>query len=89
MMRRTKLRLSLVSDGAECVFISKKLFLKHAGPKTLRCLNSMIGKYPTEEFIRHQLDKQAVWKDFREEVVKGVLEKREEKMSLPSFLKAT
>ena len=88
MMGRTKLRLSLVSDGAECVFISKKLFLKHAGHKTLRCLNSMIGKYPTEEFIRHQLVKHKYWKEFREEVVKEVLVQREERMALPSFLKA-
>ena len=88
-MGRTKLRLSLLSDGAECIFISRKMFLKHAGPKTLRCVNSIIGKYPTEEFIRHQLEKHEVWKEFREEVVKGVMGRREERMALPTFLKAT
>lgn len=88
MMGRTKLRLSLVSDGAECIFISRRLFLKHAGPTTLRCLHSMIGKYPTEEYIRHQLDKQAIWKQFRDDVMKDVLERRDERIGIPSFLKA-
>ena len=88
MMGRTKLRLSVVSDGAECIFISRKLFLKHSGPKTLQCINAMVGKYPTEDFIRHQMSKYAAWKDYREGVVKRLLEQKEKQMDLPGFLKA-
>ena len=87
MMGRTKLVLSLVSDGAECVFVSRKIFLKHAGAKTLHCLNSMIGRYPTEQFIRKQLDEQSVWREFRDDVIRQVLESREKKSAIPAFLK--
>ena len=88
LMKRTRLRLSLLSDGAECIFISKKFFQRHAGAETLRTVNGMVGRYPTEEFIRHQLEEQSEWSSFRKEVVRGVLEKREEKLDLPSILQA-
>ncbi|XP_076823551.1 uncharacterized protein LOC143469669 isoform X1 [Clavelina lepadiformis] len=88
LMKRTRLRLSLLSDGAECIFISKKFFQRHAGAETLRTVNGMVGRYPTEEFIRHQLEEQSEWSSFRKEVVRGVLEKRDEKLDLPSILQA-
>lgn len=79
LMKRTELRLSLVSDGAECVLIAKKLFLKHVGPRTLRKVNRAIGRYPTEAYIRSQLAEQTDWSRFRAEVVRDVMERRDEK----------
>lgn len=87
-MKRTNLRLSLISEGAECIFISKKLFLKHASGDALRRVNALVGRYPTEDYIRNQLHEHADWCNFRKNVVKDILDRREEKLEMATFLKA-
>lgn len=34
--------ISLISDGAECLFISKKVFIKHCTAATLRTISQMV-----------------------------------------------
>lgn len=36
-------QLSLVSEGAECILISKRLFLKEANVKVLRIVTDLVG----------------------------------------------
>ena len=35
--------ISLISDGAECLFVSKKLFLEHANAKVLRVVSDLVS----------------------------------------------
>lgn len=73
LMKRTNLRLTLMSEGSEIVFVSRKLLLRHANGETMRNINSLIGRYPTEEYIRAQLAQHGDWSRFRESVVQDVL----------------
>jgi len=79
LMKRTKLNLTLLSEGSEVVFLSRKLLLRHADGETMRRINSVIGRYPTEEFIRAQLDFYGDWNKFRKSVVNDILQRKEEK----------
>ncbi|XP_078495070.1 uncharacterized protein LOC113474879 [Ciona intestinalis] len=81
MMQRTELQLTLISNGAECIFISKKMFLKRATPRSLRMIGALVGRYPTEAYIREQLRELNQWKSFKKEVVKHVLEKKDKTSS--------
>ena len=36
--------ISLISDGAECLFVSKKLFLEHANAKVLRVVSDLVSQ---------------------------------------------
>ena len=36
--------ISLISDGAECLFVSQKLFLEHANAKVLRVVSELVSK---------------------------------------------
>ena len=42
LVRRQASRVSVVSQGAELIFISKKLFLQHANIRVLRIVNDMV-----------------------------------------------
>uniref|UniRef100_F6ZAF9 Cyclic nucleotide-binding domain-containing protein n=2 Tax=Ciona intestinalis TaxID=7719 RepID=F6ZAF9_CIOIN len=81
MMQRTELQLTLISNGAECIFISKKMFLKRATPRSLRMIGALVGRYPTEAYIREQLRELNQWKSFKKDVVKHVLEKKDKTSS--------
>ena len=35
--------ISLISEGAECLFVSKKLFLEHANAKVLRVVSDLVS----------------------------------------------
>lgn len=43
LVRRKCPRVSVVSEGAEVIFISKKLFLQEANIRVLRIVNDMVG----------------------------------------------
>ena len=36
--------ISLISEGAECLFVSKKLFLEHANAKVLRVVSDLVSQ---------------------------------------------
>ena len=72
-MKQTNLKLSLISDGAECISISKKMFVKHASGDVMRCISNMVGKYPTEDYIHTQLQEQNEWNMYRKSVISDVL----------------
>jgi len=73
LMKQTNLKLSLISDGAECISISKKMFVKHASGDVMRCISNMVGKYPTEDYIHTQLQEQNEWNVYRKSVISDVL----------------
>ena len=76
-MKQTNLKLSLISDGAECISISKKMFMKYASGDVMRCISNMVGKYPTEEYIHTQLQEQKEWNAYRKSVVSDVLKTKQ------------
>ncbi|KAL8560972.1 hypothetical protein ACOMHN_061186 [Nucella lapillus] len=66
--------MTLVSNGAECVSISKKLFLEHASHAFLTRIREDIYPYPSEEALQENLESQVVWDFHRRQVVTHVMQ---------------
>ncbi|XP_041357807.1 cyclic nucleotide-binding domain-containing protein 2-like [Gigantopelta aegis] len=56
---------SLVSDGAECVLINRKFFLRHLSEDTAKSIRKTIQPLPSEEALRHKLENKASWEAFK------------------------
>ncbi|CAG2255476.1 unnamed protein product [Mytilus edulis] len=61
--------LSLVSNGAECVLISKQFLKEHMDTETKRRLQSKIAPYPNLVQIRNAVDDKLAWKSYRDQVL--------------------
>uniref|UniRef100_UPI00398F1AA8 cyclic nucleotide-binding domain-containing protein 2-like n=1 Tax=Pristiophorus japonicus TaxID=55135 RepID=UPI00398F1AA8 len=67
------LRLSLVSDGAECIFIPKKLFLGEAPAKSRQAALELVNTYPTELIIRQNFARQQEWSLYKARLIRQLL----------------
>ncbi|VDI40017.1 Hypothetical predicted protein [Mytilus galloprovincialis] len=61
--------LSLVSNGAECVLISKQFLKENMDSETKRRLQSKIAPYPNLVQIRNAVDDKLAWKSYRDQVL--------------------
>ncbi|CAC5424064.1 unnamed protein product [Mytilus coruscus] len=61
--------LSLVSNGAECVLISKQFLKENMDTETKRRLQSKIAPYPNLVQIRNAVDDKLAWKLYRDQVL--------------------
>ncbi|XP_061188105.1 cyclic nucleotide-binding domain-containing protein 2-like [Saccostrea echinata] len=66
-------QLSLVSEGAECILISKRLFLREANVKVLRIVTDLVQNYPSHNYIKNQVFIYRKWVHFKANVEKEVL----------------
>ncbi|XP_078692013.1 uncharacterized protein LOC144922229 [Branchiostoma floridae x Branchiostoma belcheri] len=57
--------LILVSNGAECVMISKKLYRRHANDELLRRLRTQIYPFPSEQELQQNLRDYVDWEAYR------------------------
>ncbi|KAH3850951.1 hypothetical protein DPMN_093427 [Dreissena polymorpha] len=60
--------LSLVSQGAECVLISKQFLKDHITPSIANRLKAKLPPYPSSGQLRHALDDQLNWENYRDKV---------------------
>ncbi|KAI8495453.1 hypothetical protein Bbelb_269080 [Branchiostoma belcheri] len=65
-----------ISDDAECILLSKQLFLKEATPKCLRCVNDMLTQYPSLEFVRQQLQQQKDWVAYKSSITQDIINRK-------------
>ncbi|XP_078535077.1 uncharacterized protein LOC144821751 [Lissotriton helveticus] len=63
------LQFSLISEGAECVFIPRKLFLASATAPSRRTAQELVNTYPTESMIRASYSKQQAWVSYKARLV--------------------
>ncbi|XP_027999622.2 cyclic nucleotide-binding domain-containing protein 2-like [Eptesicus fuscus] len=59
------LHVYLVSEGVECIFIPKSLFLAEASPEFRRTAVGLVCAYPTEEDIREYLVERQAWNEYK------------------------
>ncbi|XP_076117515.1 uncharacterized protein LOC143085179 [Mytilus galloprovincialis] len=71
--------LSLVSEGAECILISKRLFLSEASIKVLRIVNDLVQNYPCHSYIRDQVDCYRKWVQYKHDIEEEVLTSHRQK----------
>ncbi|XP_030048502.1 uncharacterized protein LOC115462644 [Microcaecilia unicolor] len=60
-----KMEFSLVSEGAECIFIPRKIFLEEAPAKSKHIAQELVNIYPTEKMIGENYERQQVWKNYK------------------------
>ncbi|XP_016062866.1 PREDICTED: cyclic nucleotide-binding domain-containing protein 2-like isoform X2 [Miniopterus natalensis] len=59
------LHLYLISQGAECIFIPKNLFLAEASPESRSAALELVCAHPAEEAVREYLARQQVWHEYK------------------------
>ncbi|XP_046572097.1 uncharacterized protein LOC124280236 [Haliotis rubra] len=73
LVHRPNSSLTLVSHGAECLFVSKKFFLQEANIKTLRVVSDMVMTYPSQVFIREHVKVHRDWVKYKRGLVSEVI----------------
>ncbi|XP_059538477.1 uncharacterized protein LOC132227423 [Myotis daubentonii] len=63
------LQVYLISEGVECIFIPKSLFLAEASPECRRTAVELVCAYPAEEDIRECLAERQVWNEYKARVL--------------------
>ncbi|XP_066488809.1 uncharacterized protein [Tiliqua scincoides] len=64
------LQLTLISEGAECIFIPQKLFLVDAPAKSRRIALEMVSSFPTENMIRESYIIQQAWTTYKTTLIR-------------------
>ncbi|XP_062511529.1 uncharacterized protein LOC134187427 [Corticium candelabrum] len=65
--------VSLVSNGAECVMIRKRLFAQHMNHATKQRLLQEVKLYPPSDDLQQKLQDQANWEAFKQKTLTDVL----------------
>nr|XP_006819701.1 PREDICTED: cyclic nucleotide-binding domain-containing protein 2-like [Saccoglossus kowalevskii] len=65
--------LSLISEGAECILVSKKLFLNEASSKVMQSLSIMENDFPSPEAALQEIRRARNWEKYKTRVVRDVV----------------
>ncbi|KAL3880118.1 hypothetical protein ACJMK2_032387 [Sinanodonta woodiana] len=76
LMQKPTTKFCLISDGSECIFLSKRLFLSLANIKVLRRVSDMVQIFPSQEFIEEQVKHYRSWQKYKSSLVQDVLKRR-------------
>ncbi|XP_033098899.1 uncharacterized protein LOC117102626 [Anneissia japonica] len=78
---------AVVSNGAECILLSKKFYLEHANSHMMTKLRTDEYPYPTDEEMQAQLEVEMKWETFRIGTLKKTMKiKNTEKLARRSSL---
>ncbi|XP_056407639.1 uncharacterized protein LOC130302034 isoform X2 [Hyla sarda] len=69
MFRSSNLRFSLISEGADCIFIPSKLFLVEAPVKSRQIAQELVNSFPTETKIRECYASLQTWRAYKERII--------------------
>ncbi|XP_072179143.1 uncharacterized protein [Diadema setosum] len=65
---------AVISNGAECILLSKKLYMEHATMRMISKLRTEYQRYPPEDELQAGLEVKLKWDIYKEETLKGTLE---------------
>eukprot|EP00112_Aurelia_sp_Birch-Aquarium-sp1_P006691 Seg1733.2 transcript_id=Seg1733.2/GoldUCD/mRNA.D3Y31 product="Cyclic nucleotide-binding domain-containing protein 2" protein_id=Seg1733.2/GoldUCD/D3Y31 len=66
----------LISNGAECVLLSKAWLRQKANESMLRALRSEISPFPSASELQQNLQDKANWDSYKSEVINGIISSR-------------
>ncbi|XP_075191269.1 cyclic nucleotide-binding domain-containing protein 2-like [Anomaloglossus baeobatrachus] len=69
MFRSSNLRFSLISEGADCIFIPTNLFLAEAPVKSRQIAQEMVDSFPGETKIRECYSALQTWRAYKERII--------------------
>ncbi|XP_022103049.1 uncharacterized protein LOC110985907 [Acanthaster planci] len=72
-------RLSLVSEGADCIVVSKKFFATHATVRTIQQSTKKAIEYPSAEYTLDKIRQARAWSSYKESLVKDVCNRKTSK----------
>ncbi|KAM8977671.1 uncharacterized protein RCH25_048502 [Pelodytes ibericus] len=64
--------MALVSDGAECIVISKEFFKKHMGEEYQRELIRHVQPYPSTEMLQQKMEDYIKWKAYKSNLIRKI-----------------
>ncbi|XP_066430900.1 cyclic nucleotide-binding domain-containing protein 2-like [Eleutherodactylus coqui] len=70
MFRSSNLRFSLISEGADCIFIPTKLFLAEAPAKSRQIAQELVNSFPRETKIRECYASLQTWRAYKEKCIR-------------------
>ncbi|XP_007496491.1 uncharacterized protein LOC103097375 isoform X2 [Monodelphis domestica] len=76
------INFSLVSEGAECIFIPTKIFLMEAPIRSQQMALGLVNIYPTQDAIMEHLIKKQAWDNYKARVVNQQLKRITRRTSL-------
>ena len=76
MLCKSQPGLSLVSNGAEILMISKRFYNHHLGNQTRQNLEMRLLRYPDEDILQRNLKIEMDWRAYKNNVVKSVLKNK-------------
>ncbi|CAM5108909.1 unnamed protein product [Eretmochelys imbricata] len=71
-----RLQFSLISEGAECIFIPKKLFLDKAPVKSRKMALELVKSYPSESMIMENYTRHQDWNTYKAKLIGQQLERQ-------------
>ncbi|XP_022079599.1 cyclic nucleotide-binding domain-containing protein 2-like isoform X2 [Acanthaster planci] len=77
--------VTLVSDGAECVLVSKRFFLQHLSEDHKKSLRRTLRPYPSEARLQEKLQEQTDWDEFKLHTMQKLIDRHSHKTPLPHF----
>ncbi|XP_070553053.1 uncharacterized protein [Ptychodera flava] len=69
----TSQHLSLISEGCECIIISRKFFISEANSKVLQSISIMTNNFPTSDDTLQEIKRARDWKKYKSRVVRDVV----------------
>ncbi|XP_059167745.1 uncharacterized protein LOC131949800 [Physella acuta] len=78
--------MAVVSNGADCLMISKKLFLSHASPDMMRRLRVEVSPYPSASKLQEDLVTRVQWETYKLALVGQLVDKRRSKVQAVNYL---
>ncbi|XP_077135848.1 uncharacterized protein LOC143793096 [Ranitomeya variabilis] len=69
MFRSSNLRFSLISEGADCIFIPTNLFLAEAPVKSRQIAQELVHSFPRETRIRECYSALQTWRAYKERII--------------------
>ncbi|XP_071481272.1 uncharacterized protein [Diadema antillarum] len=72
-------KLSLISDGADIILVSKRLFASDVTSTTLKMASKMAVDYPSVDFTRGVMEEARTWASYKNNIVKEIYGKKLDK----------
>ncbi|XP_071951687.1 uncharacterized protein [Antedon mediterranea] len=80
VLRKSKNKLSLVSEGCHCILVSKKFFKNENTIKMLQTINTMAINFPQPKETLTKIREGRAWYSFKDTLVTEVLEGKSKKV---------
>ncbi|KAK0051908.1 cyclic nucleotide-binding domain-containing protein 2, partial [Biomphalaria pfeifferi] len=64
--------LSVVSNGADCILLNKKLYLRNCSSEVMRKLRIEVSPFPSDEKLQNDLLTTVNWEAYKKSVLRQI-----------------